>query len=82
MIEDDEKRQRLELTGQLMQIEAHKVRLEVHVRRVVEQRQRARDIAANELREVASVAHIGALLGHQEFIDILKCRQVLRTRVI
>ena len=75
-------RQGLELTGQLMQVEAHEVRLEVNVRRMVKQRQRARDIAANELREVAGVAHIGALLGHQEVIDILKCRQVLGTRVI
>ena len=82
MIEDDEKRQRLELAGQFMQIEAHEVRLEVHVRRVVEQGQRARDVAANEFRQVSGVAHIGALLGHQEVIDILKCRQVLRARVV
>ena len=65
-----------------MQVEAHEIRLEVHVRRMVEQRQRARDVAANELCQVAGVAHIGALLGHQEVIDVLECRQVLGTRVV
>ena len=37
MVEDDEQRQRLELTGQLMQVETNEVRLKIHVCRVVEQ---------------------------------------------
>lgn len=65
-----------------MQVEAHEIRLEVHVRRMVEQRQRARDVAANELCQVAGVAHVRALLGHQKVVDILERRKVLGSRVV